>query len=72
MRVCGIGSSTELCGWRQTRRRTKTGVGRVGTQLLHAHLDRWVHVIGRYARRHDRGISERAVRKARVPLGSWT
>ena len=70
MRVCRIGSSTELCGRRQTRRRAKTGVGRVATQLLHTQLDGSVGVIGRYARRHDRGISERAVRKARFPLGS--
>jgi hypothetical protein len=70
MRVRGIGTDTELRGWHQTGRRTETGVGRVGAHLLHAHLNRRVHVIGGYTRGHYRGISERAVGETRVPLGS--
>ena len=66
----GVWRTSALRGWRQTRRRAKAGVGTVGAQLLHVHLNGWIHVIGGPARGHDRGISERSTRKARVPLGS--
>lgn len=69
MGVWRIGTNAKLRGWRQTRRRTKARVGRIGAQLLHAHLNGWV-AIGSHAHRHDGRISERSVRKAGVPLGT--